>query len=209
MHIDLGKLKKEQLKLQRSIVTKDDFEKIDLLGGCDFTCWDKKIGCALVVYDTKEKKIIETQTIVLDETFPYIPTYLFYRYGTAVNEAYLKLQTRPDILMVHGNGRLHPRHLGLASHIGLALDIPTIGVAQKLLCGEVRDGFVYLNDEKIGASLKTREFSNPVFVSVGHRICLKTAVQLVKDNCIEPHKMPEPLHLVHKIVSKLKGETDG
>lgn len=208
MHVDLGKLKKEQFKLRRSIITQDEFEKADILGGCDFAQYDKKIACTIVVYEVKEKKIIETQTAVVDETFPYMPTLLYYRYGVVVLDAYQKLHIRPDILMIHGHGRLHPLHIGLASHIGLALDIPTIGVAQKLLCGEVRNGFVYLGEDKVGASLQTREFSNPIFVSVGHRVSLKTAMQLVKDNCITQHKMPEPLHLVHKIVSKLKGENN-
>lgn len=95
MHIDLGKLKKEQLKLQRSIITKDEFEKADLLGGCDFAQYDKKIVCIIVVYDVKEKRIIETKTAIVDETFPYVPSFLYYRYGAAVLDAYQKLHTRP------------------------------------------------------------------------------------------------------------------
>lgn len=206
MHWEIEKLKKEQCKLHRKIVIKDDFEKADLLGGCDFAQWDKKVACTIVVYDAKEKKVVETQTVIGDEPMPYIPAFLFYRYGPAAIEAYLKLKTRPDILFVNGHGLLHPQGIGLASHLGLVLDIPTLGVAHKLLCGEIREGFVYFGGEKKGATVQTRPFSNHVIVSPGHRISMKTAILLTKESCIEPHKLPEPLHIAHKLVTKLKKE---
>lgn len=205
MEFDAQKLKKEQIKLNESIIVKDDFEKCELLGGCDFIVLDKKIGCAIVIYDPKEQKIIETQIVVIDENMSYQPSFLFYRFGPAAVEAYHKLQTRPDVLFVAGNGILHPRKIGLASHLGLVLDIPTIGVSHKLFFGEVKeDGFVYYNLLKLGAAIKTREFSNPVIVSQGHKISLRTAINLVKENCISPHKLPEPLHIAHRFASKLK-----
>ncbi|MBI4441644.1 endonuclease V [Candidatus Woesearchaeota archaeon] len=209
MYLDLGKLKKEQLKLAKSIVTRDDFESSDLLGGCDFSYWDKTIACTIVVYDTKEKKIVESQTALGEIPFPYIPDLLFYREGPIAIETYHQLQIRPSIMFVAGQGILHPRGIGIASQLGLVLDIPTIGIAHKPLFGEIRGNDIYCKQEKAGAALVTRQFSKPIIISPGYKVSLKTAIQLMKDNCIMPHKLPEPLHLAHKYATKRKKDATG
>ncbi len=208
MYFDAEKLKKEQLKLARGINTKPEFERADILGGCDFVNGDKYIICSIVVYDTKEEKIVDQQTVSLPEELPYIPSFIFYREGPAAIEAYHKLTVRPDIMFVKGHGICHPRGIGIASHLGLVLDVPTIGIAHKLLCGEARNGYVYFDDARVGAVVQTREFSKPIIISPGYRINLKAAVELVKNNCIPPHKLPEPLHLAHRFASKEKKGKD-
>ncbi len=203
MYFDIDKLKKEQSKLAKRISTSVEFEKADILGGCDFANGDNTIICSIVVYDAKEKKVVDRQIISLKEEFPYISSFLFYRVGPAAIEAYHRLAVRPDILFVKGHGICHPRGIGIASHLGLVLDVPTIGVADKLLYGEVReDGYVYIDDERVGASVQTREFSKAIIVSPGHCVNLKTAIELARKSCIPPHKLPEPLHLAHKLATK-------
>ncbi len=208
MHIDLIQLKKEQLKLQKGISTKDEYEENDFVGGCSFVTSNDKISCAIVIYNRKEQKIIEVQTATGKADFPYYPGFLFYREGPLAIEAYHKLQIRPSIIFVSGHGILHPRRIGIASHLGLVLDIPTIGIADKPLIGVIsEDNFVYHEDEKLAAVVITRQHSRPIIVSPGHKISLKTAVKLATATCIPPYKHPEPLHLAHKHANKaLYGE---
>ena len=91
----------------------------------------------------------------------------------------------------------------MASHIGIALDKPTIGVSKRLLHGEVKEGKVYDNGHVIGFELETKENGKPIYVSPGHKVSLNTALQLIKEN-LKGHKMPEYLHLAHKLTNKIK-----
>ena len=93
--------------------------------------------------------------------------------------------------------------MGLACHIGLILDIPTIGIAKQLLCGELREGNVYMDKDIVAKSMITKEISKPIFISQGHKISLKTAVEIVKQN-ISEFKLPYPLHMAHKYATKLR-----
>lgn len=201
--IDTSKLKQEQIELAKKIITKDNFEKIELIGGADCSMSNDKIVGAVAVCD-KNGKCIEKKYSILDVTFPYIPGYLSYREAPAIISAFNKLQNRPDILMVDGNGILHPRGMGLASHVGLALNVPTIGIAKSLLCGEEKDGKIYINERVKGVALKTKEYSKPIYVSVGHKISLKKAVKMVKEQIIQPHKLPEPLYLAHRYADRTR-----
>ena len=207
MQKDVKKFEKEQLRLAKKVVTKDDFDKIELVAGVDQSFIDdNKIISAVVVCNYKTLKILEKQYAVVEARFPYISGYLSYRESPAVVEAFGRLKTKPDILMVDAHGICHPRRIGMASHVGLLLDIPTIGIAKSLMCGEVRDGKIYVDGEVRGIEIKTKEFANPIYVSPGHRISLKTAVEIVKDSIKLPHKYPEPLFLAHRYANELKKE---
>lgn len=202
--MNIRDLKKEQLKLAKKVTVKDDFDEINYIGGCDQAFTDNKVISAVVVLDYKTLKIVEKKYAVADAPIQYIPGFLSYRESPAVVEAVSKLDQKPDILMVDGNGILHPRKIGMASHLGILLDMPTIGVAKKLLLGEEKDGKIMVEGEARGAILKTKEHAKPIYISPGHRTSLKTAEEVVKRCMVEKHKMPEPLHEAHKYSNKVR-----
>lgn len=201
--MNIRKLKEEQLKLAKKVVVKDDFDKIELIGGCDQAFFDNKIVSAVTVLDYKTLKVVEKIYAVVDSKVPYIPGFLAYREAPAVVEAFTKLEKKPDILMVDSNGILHPRRIGMASHLGVILDIPTIGVAKNLMMGDKKENKIYVEEEARAMEVVTKEHANPLYVSPGHRISLKTSVEIVK-NCIKlPHKLPEPIHHAHRFSKEI------
>jgi len=204
--IDFNELKKEQIKLAKKVITTDSFEKITSIAGADQFYAGKKVICAIVVCDYKSLKVIEEKYAIIEEKIPYKSSFLFYRDGPAVIEAFNKLENKPDVLIVKGNGILHPRRIGMASQVGILLDTVTIGVTKNLMLGEVKDGTIYVEKEARGYELITREYAKPVYVSPGHKVSLKTGFEIIKNCLREPHKLPEPLHLAHKYGKKVKKE---
>lgn len=141
-------------------------------------------------------------------TVPYVPTYLSFREYAPISLAYRSLSSKPDVCFVDAHGRSHPRRLGAASHFGVLRDVPTIGVAKGILCGEPRQDanaqpVLVDQDEVIGAVVVTKPGAKPVYVSVGHRIALKTAVQLTQ-RCATNHRLPEPIRLAHSLVTQTR-----
>lgn len=197
-------LKKEQLRLAKKVVVKDDFEELEYIGGCDQAFVDDKVVSAVVVLDYNTLKVVEKKYATADAPIQYIPGFLSYRESPAVIAAVSKLEQKPDILMVDGNGILHPRRIGMASHLGILLDMPTIGVAKKLFLGEEKDGKIIVEDEARAIAMKTKEHAKPIYVSPGHRVSLKTAADIVKKCMVEKHKLPEPLHEAHKYSNKVR-----
>ena len=127
----------------------------------------------------------------------------------AIIEAFNKLDLEPELLLIEGSGILHPRKLGIASHLGLALNIPTIGITQKLPIGNVEQGKVYLNRDFLGFEVKTKEHALPIYISPGNKIFLGTTLKIIKQTIVYPHKLPEPLHLASKLVrKKAKNKSD-
>lgn len=201
--MDLDKLKAEQLRLAKKVVLKDDFSSIKAVAGCDVAYTGRHIICCIVVMDYKTLDIRETKHIVHAVRFPYIPGFLSYREAPIIIETYHELEIDPDILMIDGNGLLHPRKMGLACHVGLSLDKPSVGVAKSLLCGKIIDNTVYLQNTAVGKVLKTKEQAKPIYISQGNKISLKTALEVAK-NTMRVHKLPEPLHHAHKLANKVK-----
>ena len=204
--IDLNKLKEEQLKLAKKVVIKDSFEKLELIGGVDCAYVQDKVIAAIVVCDYKTMEIKEKAVAVVKAKVPYVSGFLAYREGHAISEAHAKLQNKPDVLIFDGNGILHPRRIGLASHIGVLLDQSSIGTAKNIMVGEVKGNVVYVDKEARAELVVTRQHSKPVYVSPGHKISLKTSVEIVKKCMKFPHKLPEPLHLAHKFANETRDE---
>jgi len=159
---------------------------------------------AVVVLSYPELELVEVATAEGGLEFPYVPGLLSFREIPLLAEALHKVENAPDLVLVDGQGVAHPRRMGLASHLGLLLDLPTIGCAKSRLCGEyeqpdvgkgsaseVRDG-----GEAIGLALRTREGCKPVFVSTGHLVGLKEAAGWVLD-CCRGYRLPQPLRLAH------------
>jgi deoxyribonuclease V len=201
--IDTTKLKEEQLKLARKVVLKDGFDKISLIAGSDQAYYMDKIISAIAVLSYEDLKVVELKYTVQECKFPYIPTYLSYRESPAIVETYHKLDNQPDIILVDGNGILHPRKLGVASHLGLLLDKPTIGVAKSLLLGEEKDGKIFVDGEPRAFIVTTREYAKPIYVSPGHLVSMGKSLEIVK-HCLQGHKLPEPLKIAHNYANKIK-----
>lgn len=202
--VDFNKLKEEQLKLAKKVVLKDSFEKLELIGGVDSAYNQDDITSAIVVCDYKTMEVREKVFAVAKAKVPYMAGFLAYREGPAISEAYAKLQLKPDVVIFDGNGILHPRRCGLASHMGVAFDIASIGIAKQLLVGEVKGNKVYVDKEARAELIVTREHAKPIYVSSGHKISLKTSIEIVT-KCIKfPHKLPEPLHLAHRYSNEIR-----
>ena len=172
---------------------------------------DKRQLVAAVVVLDKHLHTIERRFAVAETKFPYVPGYLSFREGPVVMAALAKLQEPADLLIFDGQGWAHPRRLGLASHIGLLINTPSIGAAKSRLIGEhgrlgLRKGAVTpLLDggEQIGTVVRTRRAVRPIYVSVGHRISLDAAVKWVL-RCSPQYRVPEPTRSADHWVGELK-----
>ncbi|MBI2657231.1 endonuclease V [Candidatus Woesearchaeota archaeon] len=202
--IDFNRLKEEQLKLAKKVVTSDSFEKLELIGGADCSYNGEEIIAAIAVCDYKTMSLKEKVYSVSRAKVPYLKGFLAYREGPAIAEAYAKLENRPDIMIFDGHGISHPRRLGLASHMGVLLEQASIGTAKQLLAGESKGGVVYIDKEARAEMLVSRQHSKPIYVSPGHKISLKTSVEIAKECIRFPHKLPEPLHLAHKYANEIR-----
>lgn len=206
--MDLRKLKEEQIKLAKKVIINDNFDKIEKIAGVDQTFLHGDAISGIVVCDYKDLKLIEKKYGVLKAKFPYVSGFLSYRESPTIIEAFNKLENKPDILIVDGNGILHPRRIGMASHVGILLDIPTIGVAKRLIAGEIKGGTIYMEKEARGYELITREHSRPIYISPGYKVSLKTSLEIIKKCLKPPHKLPEPLHLAHRYANKIKKDLE-
>jgi len=178
---------------------------------CAFSKDGKKIFAAAIVINLTDFSIIETATAARKLEFPYIPGLLSFREAPACIEVIEKLKNTPDCFIIDGQGIAHPRRFGIASHIGLLIDKPTIGCAKSRLTGTFEEpkkrkgSFSPLmdSDEQIGAVLRTRTGVKPVFVSVGHKCTLEDAIKIVLD-CTTKYRLPEPSRLAHQFVGRAK-----
>ena len=159
---------------------------------------------AVVVLEYPELRIVETQVAQGRFGFPYVPGLLSFRESPLTLAACEKLTVTPDLILVDGQGIAHPRRLGLASHLGLFLNTPTIGCAKSLLCGQHEvpgaepGSYAEVVDrgETIGVALRTKPGVKPVYVSIGHKVDLETAIYWVM-KCCRDYRLPEPTRLAH------------
>jgi deoxyribonuclease V len=171
---------------------------------------------AVVVLRTSDWTIVETQGAVRDTRFPYIPGLLTFREAPVLLEAFAKLRTIPDAVILDGQGQAHPRRLGLTSHVGLWLNLPTVGCAKTRLTGTYREPGLRAGSrtrlidrgEVVGSVVRTRNDTKPVFVSVGHNIDLASAVRLVLRSC-RGYRLPEPTRQAHLHVNELRRTGSG
>ena len=204
-NIDLDKLKKEQEKLAKQLEIKDsrDFSEARIAGVFSVFSGNKIISAVVLLDENLE--VLEQAYYQDKVKFPYIPGFRAYRELPSMIACIDKLEEKPDIVLVNGHGIAHER-LGLASHLSLACGIPTIGIANKLLCGEVKDGKILLNGKVVGEEIFTKEKAKPLYVSPGNLISLKTAVEIIKRTVRFPHKLPEPLHLAMRYAKRIRKE---
>jgi len=205
--LDIEALKKEQIKLSKAIILKDalDISLISKFGAIENILVGNQIISAVIVCD-KEFNILEQQYALDKLRFPYLMEFRSYRELPSMIEAFNKLAERPDVMFIKGHGTTHPR-LGLASHFALISNTPTIGITENLFEGNKVEGEYILKDnKKAGMILQTKEKANPIYISSGGNISLTSAYNLTRNNVTPPHKLPQPLHLVHKYAKSVKDE---
>jgi deoxyribonuclease V len=199
-----------QRRLSKKIIFEDTLpEAVDYVAGVDIAYLEGTSVGAVAVLNLNTLSQVEFQVAHVKTCFPYIPTHLSFREIPPAYSAIKKLHNKPDVFLVDGQGFAHPYGLGFASHLGLILDKPTIGVAKSLLCGKVEQNVEYgwapLNYKGaiIGAEVVTKQGTKPVYVSVGHRVSLKRATEIVL-RCTRKYRLPEPIRRAHIIANEEK-----
>jgi deoxyribonuclease V len=217
----LEELKKLQIECGRKIkeIDRISLEKIRYIGGMDLTFKDLKrnptealVSLVVVDVDTLEPVEVVIKKTVVD--FPYIPTFLAFRELPALLEVYNQSKLKPDVYFIDGQGKIHPRRCGIASHFGVETDTVAVGVAKSHLYGKYelpcarRGCFSFVRDPKtgeiLGAVVRTKTNTYPVFVSVGNNITLQTAIKLVLKT--SKYRIPEPTRLAHNVLQKKRKE---
>lgn len=189
-----------------------DVDALRLVAGADvsFGRFGSEGWAGIVVLQMENLQVVEEVVVHTPITFPYVPGLLSFRESPPLLEAWSRLSIMPDVVLCDAHGRAHPRRFGMACHFGLLVDIPTIGCAKSLLCGNVetmspmRDWFpIREGEELIGAALLTLPSARPVYVSIGHRVDLPSALEVVR-RCVRRHRIPEPLRLAHELVTQAR-----
>lgn len=195
-----------QVRLAGLVSRKNEVSRPRLVAGVDISAprFRGLVRGTVVVLSFPELEVAEIEAVEQKVDFPYVPGLLSFRESPVILSACEKLKLKPDLMLVDGQGVAHPRRFGIASHLGLLLDLPTIGCAKSLLCGkhdalgaevgsraEVKD-----NGEVIGVALRTRVGVQPIYVSIGHKVDLTAAVSWVI-RCCRGHRLPEPTRLAH------------
>jgi deoxyribonuclease V len=204
-----------QEQLRSAVIVDNRLGDVRTVAGVDVAVWGDVARAAVVVLRYPELELLEVARAERPVTFPYIPGLLAFREAPAILAACAELRTGPDLFLFDGHGLAHPRRMGLACHVGLCLDRPAVGCAKSRLCGEHEElppaagAWVPLRDgpETIGAVVRTRQGGRPVYVSIGHKVDLETAIRYVLTACrpagagLRGYRLPEPCRLVHQAAS--------
>ncbi len=203
----LEEARKIQEELSAQVKIKKTINRIKLIGGIDSGYSKNKIKTALVTLSFPDLKLIDFSISQEDVKFPYIPSYLAFREIPSMLMAWKNLKIKPELIVVDGNGIAHPRKIGIASHLGLLLNTPTIGCSKTpfyptpLTCLKKGD-FSYMKNEKneiVGVSLRTKENTAPVYISPGHLVDIEFSIKIILP--ISIFRIPEPIRIAH-IMSK-------
>ncbi|MEM1514656.1 MAG: deoxyribonuclease V [Candidatus Bathyarchaeia archaeon] len=209
VNFSIEKARRAQIALSKMVIREDQISMpIKYVAGVDVAyVKDLSIGAAAVLrYESL--KPLEVKLAIVKTKFPYIPTLLSFREMPAAVAAIKKLENKPDVFLVDGQGIIHPYRLGFASHLGVTLDVPTIGVAKSLLCGEVLSGGdiwrpIIHEGEVVGGAVYTKHGAKPIYVSIGHKVSLETAIKIVLA-CTKDCRIPEPLRISHISAKRMK-----
>ncbi len=216
--LSVEELKRIQIECAKKVIQKDDFETVETVGGMDLT-FEKidqnptRAWASLVVIELKTLKPIYNLVVEDTVSFPYIPTFLAFREMPLLLKLYEKAKVKPDVFFIDGQGTAHPRGCGIASHFGVETGEVSVGVAKSKLFGYYKEpppdrgSYSYLRyrDRIVGAVVRTKDRVSPVFVSVGHRISLKTAVSLVLKT--SKYRIPEPTRLAHNLLQRVRRDS--
>jgi deoxyribonuclease V len=202
-----------QKRLQSKVTLKNRLKPIRYVAGADVSCSlvDDTCWAGLVLVDYPGLEPVEERWALDKVSFPYVPGLLGFREIPILISALVKLKTMPDLILCDGQGLAHPRGMGLATHLGLLVNCPTIGCAKSLLVGT----YSGLGEDKgaaadlvhkgrvIGAAARTRKGVKPIFISVGNNISLKQSLKIVFQ-CCPRYRVPEPIRMAHNLVNGLR-----
>lgn len=204
--VSVAEAKEIQRTLAVRVVSRGELDAPRLIAGADISGEDMEgmVRAAVVVLRYPELALVEKSVVSMRPGFPYVPGLLSFREVPLLLAACEGLSVVPDLLIADAQGIAHPRRLGMASHLGLFLDVPTIGCAKSILCGKHNelgddpgDREPLVDDgEVIGAALRTKKGVRPVYVSIGHKLDLDSAVRWVLA-CCRGYRLPEPTRLAH------------
>ena len=199
-----------QQQLREKVICHDQLGSVDYVAGIDvgFKNHFSLTQAAIAVLRFPQLDLVETAIATTPTTFPYIPGLLSFREIPAILKAFDILQTSPDLILCDGQGIAHPRRFGIASHLGVLLDLPSIGVAKSRLIGHhgeipVNPGeYTLLKDqtEIVGVVLRSRIRVKPLYLSIGHRLSLSTMINYVQ-RCLTKYRLPEPTRIADKLAS--------
>lgn len=210
------KATQERLRQSMVIAPLEPLPRFVAGADCAFSADKQTIFAAAVVYDREEQSIIEVAHAARPAEFPYVPGFLSFREGPAVMQAIHALRHEFGAILFDGQGFAHPRRCGIASHLAIELDRPGVGVGKSRLIGTFANPALKAgslaplmdDDEQIGVALRTQKGIRPVFVSIGHRVDLDSAIKLVL-TCCPRHRIPEPTRQADIEVAKLKRKSAG
>jgi len=201
---------KEAFKIQKTLLKKlslkNSLKKINTLAAVDVSYKNGKSKACIYIVRYPDLSLIESRVVTLKTNFPYVPGLLSFREGPAVLRCIKKLKTKPDLFLFDGQGIAHPRMMGLATHMGIILGVPSIGCAKSFLYGSYtgkpglkKGSSIYLKSKDgktIGAILRSRDGIKPIYVSPGHKVDLKTSIKVVL-RCLTKYRIPDPLSMAH------------
>ena len=203
-----------QARLRRRVRTRGGPHRVRLVAGADlaYRADGSRAWAAVVLWSPSDGTVVETATASGRPSFPYVPGYLSFREGPLLLRAFGRLRHRPNLVLFDGQGIAHPRGIGLASHLGVLLDLPSVGCAKSRLVGEhgepgPRRGDwtpLVLAGRRVGAVVRTRDGVKPLWVSPGHRIGIRQAVRWTLACC--RMRVPEPIRLAEQVVNRLKAD---
>jgi deoxyribonuclease V len=201
-----------QARLRRRVRIRGGPRRVELVAGADLAYRGdgSRAWAAVVLWSPSDGAVVETATASGRPSFPYVPGYLSFREGPLLLRAFGRLRHRPDLVLFDGQGIAHPRGIGLASHLGVLLDLPSVGCAKSRLVGEhgepgLRRGDstpLVLAGRQVGAVVRSRDRVKPLWVSPGHRIGTRQAVRWTLACCRT--RVPEPIRLAEQVVNRLK-----
>jgi len=209
--VGIEEAKRIQVALSKNVIVEGGPRRVRFIAGADvsYNPKDLRMWGGVVVFDVAKWEVVEEWGASGETAFPYIPGYLSFREIPVLLSAFRKVETIPDVVLLDGQGLAHPRGMGIASHVGLFLDIPTIGCAKKRLVGmfnpvDKRKGShseLKMNGKRVGWVLRTRDGVKPIFVSPGHKIGVKRALDVVL-RCCGKYRVPEPIRRAHIFVNQ-------
>lgn len=203
-----------QKRLRTEVSTEPTLGDLRYIAGADIATSKEspRAYAGVVVLSYPDLEVVEERSLEAEVLFPYVPGLLAFREGPALIRVFEQLTTEPDVLVFDGQGLAHPRGMGIATHLGLVFDKPSIGCAKSLLYGRYQEpgqekgAWADLRDPQgniIGAVVRSKPKTTPIFVSIGHRIDLVTAIRLLLD-CTRGVRIPEPTRLAHNLVTRLR-----
>lgn len=201
--LNFKELRDIKKKVLDGVKLENSFNEIKTLAGFDLAFTNDKVVVGVCVMDYKTMTVIETKNISYDIEMNYYPEFVAFREGHPIILALKELENKPDVLVIDGAGFTGKKRLGLASYVGVMINMPAIGIMRTLIFENLDSDKIMCDGKQVGLALKTKDFANPIFVIPGHNINIDTSVEIIKKTLLG-HKLPEPLHAAHNIAVKSK-----